>query len=854
MRELEKAKAQLVADSESPTELVELRQRVAELRVAGPERKWAEEGLHCLNEDLLMGREKLEDIIRGIGAGLSLLDSETRIVWANRILQDWFGPIEKNRGRLSHELYELKDPQEECSALRTLGSGQTERGEAFAYDIQNQKRYFQIVTVPLKKDGRIVQIVELALDITERKRAEEEIRRRAAQLEALNTVITAAAVAADLPELLETALNHTLVALGSELGSIWVPPHATTHGLPPELHGVMTQTAADAGLDVAGPDVVEDWQRVPANSPLSAIRPVMSRFGIRASLTVPLLSGSRRIGGLSVAAPEPRAWSAEEVALLAAIGRELGAAVVRLRLVEETREQALQIQQIISAAPEGMLLLDRDLRTLVINSAARKHLNALANARCGEALTHLGGRPTAELLAPPSRPGAWHEVTTDGPSPQTFELIARPIRAGTEITSWAVVLRDVTEARRSENQMRRQERLAAIGQLAGGVAHDFNNMLMAIRGYTNLVLTGLTSNDPHHWPSQDEMRADLGEITTAADRAAVLTRQLLAFSRKQVLQPRLLDLNALVANFEKMFRRLIRKDIQLTTALAPSLGQVEADPGQIEQVIMNLAVNARDAMPQGGQLTLETANVVLDEAYARTHPEVQPGRYLMLAVSDTGTGMDAETKSHLFEPFFTTKEMGKGTGLGLATVYGIVKQSGGDIDVYSKPGVGTTFKVYLPRVDKEVRLTGQERDLDSPCQGQEAILLVEGDDMVRNLARRALEQYGYIVLAAPGPGEAVHLSQQHDGLISLLIMDVVLLEMSGWDLAERLGSSRPGMKVLYVSDYADDAIVDHGVLDPRVALLKKPFAPADLARKVREALAAPSLGEMRSYWHGDLAD
>jgi len=306
-----------------------------------------------------------------------------------------------------------------------------------------------------------------------------------------------------------------------------------------------------------------------------------------------------------------------------------------------------------------------------------------------------------------------------------------------------------------------------------------------------------------------------------------------------VSRPRVLNLNTVIVDMEKMLRRVIGEDIDLDTVLDPSLGQVKADPGQIEQVIMNLCVNARDAMPHGGQLTVETDNIVLDEAYAWEHPQVQPGAYVLLSVSDTGIGMDEEVKSHLFEPFFTTKETGKGTGLGLATVYGIIHQSGGHIHASSELGVGTTFRIYLPRVEEEAESIARKGELARLPRGTETILLLEDEDVVRQLAVRALRMRGYTVLEARRPSEAIFINERQTTAIALLVTDVVLPEMGGRDLAERLASSRPEMRVLYISGYMDDTIADHGALEPGVTLLEKPFTPADLLGKVREVLDAP---------------
>lgn len=519
----------------------------------------------------------------------------------------------------------------------------------------------------------------------------------------------------------------------------------------------------------------------------------------------------------------------------------------RRRAEEALRESEERFRQMYDEAPVGYHELDREGRIIRVN---RRELEML-----GYTEEELLGRPVWKFVVEEemTRQVILAKITGDVSFHETFERTYRRKDGTTlpaliedriirskkgRITGIRSMIEDITERRRaeealqkSEEQLRQWQRVEAIGRLAGGVAHDFNNLLMTIKGCSELLLGGLDPRDPR--------REEVEEIQKAAERATALTRQLLAFGRRQVLQPQVLDLNEVVANVDRMLQRLIGEDIQLLTVLDPELWPVKVDPGQIEQVIMNLAVNARDAMPGGGKLTIETANVILDEGYARRHVSVKPGPCVMLAVTDTGSGMDKETQSHLFEPFFTTKRTGEGAGLGLSTVYGIVKQSGGNIWAYSELGQGTTFKIYLPRVEEAVKTYRPKTAPAVSPGGSETILLVEDEEAVRTIVSKILQNRGYTVLEAHHGNEALQICERHEGPIHLMVTDVVMPQVSGRELAERLTLLRPEIRVLFMSGYPDNAIVHHGVLGAGTAFLQKPFTLNALECKVRELLDAP---------------
>jgi len=497
-----------------------------------------------------------------------------------------------------------------------------------------------------------------------------------------------------------------------------------------------------------------------------------------------------------------------------------------------------RFRALVENSSDALLLIDAEARVTYITPSSTRHLGWRADQMVGRSVfdflhpddREMAGERMAETLRNPGKlvtaqvrflhaDGSWRIMEGAG-----VNHIAEP-----SVGAIVVNARDITERRKLEDQLRLSQKMEAVGQLAGGVAHDFNNLLTAILGYCNLILDEI--------PQEDPLRPDLEEIQSAGERAASLTRQLLAFSRRQMLQPQIVDINTIVQQLEKLLRRLISEDVELVTALAGNLMPVRIDPAAIEQILVNLAVNARDAMPVGGRLTIETANVELDDTYAVTHVTMRPGSYVMIAVSDTGEGMDERTRTRVFEPFFTTKEQGKGSGLGLATVYGMVKQSGGYIWVYSEPGHGTVFKVYLPlAADRSAADEGHggRRETDS-MHGWETVLLVEDEDAVRALAREVLRRYGYVVLEARHGVDALRVAERHTDAIHLMVTDLVMPHMSGRDLAERLSTVRPAMKVLFMSGYTDHAVM-HRDLTPGSAFIQKPFTPEVFARKVRTLL------------------
>jgi|SRR5580658_584062 two-component system cell cycle sensor histidine kinase/response regulator CckA len=496
------------------------------------------------------------------------------------------------------------------------------------------------------------------------------------------------------------------------------------------------------------------------------------------------------------------------------------------------KQKDLKFRLLFEDNPLPMWVFDREtLCFLEVNHAAVAHYGytheeflrmTIADIRPPEDLARL--KDSVARASGLALSGQWRHRLKDGRQIDV-EVASHTISYGGRQAVLSV-MQDITQRKQLEEQVRQSAKMEAVGMLAGGIAHDFNNLLTIINGYSHILLNAIPTSDPNH--------SAVEQIMKAGERAAGLTRQLLSYSRRQVLQPKLLNLNQLITGMEAMLRRLIGEDIELHFAAGSAIGQVSADPGQLEQVVMNLAVNARDAMPGGGILTIETGNIELDDRYTSMQATVKPGKYVALVVSDNGSGMDAETRAHLFEPFFTTKAQGQGTGLGMTTVFSIVKQSGGGMQVYSEPGKGTSVKVFLPCIDRPAA-PETEAPLAKAVRGSETILLVEDEDQVRNLVRDTLRREGYKILDAPNAAEARRIAAAYKGPIHLLITDVVMPKEGGRELAASLAPPRSEMRVLFMSGYMNQAVVDTGLVT-KAAFIQKPFTPAALSSKVREIL------------------
>ena len=700
----------------------------------------------------------------------------------------------KNMHRLIHHSYPDGRPRADtqCCIYQAFRQSQgVHRDDEVYWTADGEPVSVEYSSFPIFRDGRIAGAVVVFRDISERKRAQEALQLSEERFRAAfaRAAIGMAIVDSD-GRLVEAndAFSQLTGYSNSELRNLTMPSITFPEDVPNSL------------------SLVESLVKGQAQSHVFEKRYVTKSGGIR--------------------------WAKVSLAVLRSAADQ---PVHIIALAEDTTERhaaeqalannAQQLQALFDNALDSVVIMDSDGRFLDVNAAACTLFKLPKDrliGRCGTEITET----TGEFLE------AWQKFLQQG-TYRGHHSVLRPSgeRRWVDVSATAnflpgrhlAIVRDITEQHELETQLRQAQKMEAIGRLAGGIAHDFNNLLNVISGFGQLLEDYV----------QEPKRRYLEEVMKAARRAAALTRQLLAFSRKQILAPKVLDLNATVAEMSTMISRVIGEHIELRLRLDPSLGKVKADESQLEQVLVNLVINARDAMPSGGHVTIETRSVRLDDTYADHHPSAKPGDYVMLAVTDSGIGMSDEVRSRIFEPFYTTKETGKGTGLGLATVYGIVKQSGGWIWVYSEVGLGTVFKIYLPLVEQEpapatIEFNKQERHL-----GTETVLLVEDEDALRQVGKEYLESCGYQVLEARNGSEALEVAEKYVGPIHILVTDVVMPKLGGRDLARRLVPMRPDMKVVYVSGYTEDAIVDNGILDIGVVFLQKPYSLSELSNHVR---------------------
>jgi two-component system cell cycle sensor histidine kinase/response regulator CckA len=769
--------------------------------------------MHLSNQDELRENAgRLRNILDSMFALVGLFSKDGIILDINRAPLETSGlkreeVIGKEFSGLDWWSHSPETQEQVKSALRSAALGETIRADFLLHAVKGRMMVMDTAFGPLRDAaGHVTEVVVSAVDVTARKEAEESLRKNAALLVIAARTARIGGWSVRLPGFHVT----------------WSDEVCAIHEAPPGSTPTLEQ-----GIAYYAPEYREI---------ISNHFHACATDGTAFDLEVQIITGRGNKLWVRVIGQAER----NEAGIILLVQGAFQDINDRRKAEESHRESELRFRQVVENIREVFWITDAERKQMLYISPGYEEiwgrpcesLYASPKDWVDAIIPEDRERITKAFLKQKIAGGYDEEYTIIRPDGSVRKIHDRgfPVKNASGIVYRLTgVAEDITEGKKLENQLHQSQKMEAIGQLAGGVAHDFNNLLTVINGYSDLLIASL-SND-------EKAQNYLGLIKEAGEQSAALTSQLLAFGRNQFVAPKVIDLNEVVRKVEKMLVRIIGEDIELSTALHPALGRVMADPGQIEQILLNLSVNGRDAMPKGGKLTIETANITLDENYTRSHAGVQPGDYVMLAVTDMGTGMTEEIKRHIFEPFFTTKDVGQGTGLGLSVVHGAVKQSNGNIEVYSEPGCGTAFKIYLPKADDSLTLSEVIiKDITVPKKGTETILLVEDEAKVREFARHVLQEYGFTILVAGNAKDALRISTEYKGKIDLLLTDVVMPETGGRVLAEQLQPMHPGMKVLFMSGYTADGVVRHGILHEHVNFLQKPFSPLALAKKVREVL------------------
>jgi PAS domain S-box-containing protein len=770
-----------------------------------------------------------ENIVQSMEEGVLLEDSTGRIVFANPRAIELMGyTADEIIGRKWSDLVapdQFDQVQEETDKR---SQGISSRYETLLMTQDGQRIPVIVSARPLFKDGRFDGVLAVFTDISDRVETEEKLRARAAQQTALNAIMSAATTSQDMASLLNAVLDHTLEALELEIGAAWVDDQYAARGV---AEGTLAEIArnveqADIGTFEA---VVAGGEGPIRDDRTSIYIPTSSDLDVGAFIAVPILDQGRRIGMLSVASQESRHWLDEEVALLEIVGQRLGEFAERLRLLAEVQEQIWRVQRIIDTVPVGVVLLDVDRSVLLANPMAKEYLDVLAGVELGGVVTQLGDCPIEELLTT-SPAGVGCEAMVGGASRRIFNITARPTQPEPQVAGWVLVMRDITRQREIQQRVQEQDRLAVVGQLAAGIAHDFNNILAAIVLYADLLMM-----------ASDLDSADRGRLETIiqqAERGADLTRQIVDFSRSGVITPSPLELVPFLRELVKMLRRTLAENIAIELVVGAGSYQVEADPARIQQVFMNLAVNARDAMPEGGELRIELDRIDLAPGDPVPIPEIEPGKWIEVRVIDTGEGIPPEVRPHIFEPFFTTKELGRGTGLGLAQVYGIVVQHGGHIRVESEVGQGTEFVFYLPARTSELEALEAVEALDkTPVRGAgEVILVVEDDPAAREAIVDILRSLNYQVLDAADGREALRILERSGNEVDLVLSDLVVPGLGGMGVFRAVKRRNPAAKIVAMTGYPLRDVDTEGLNLDITDWIRKPVNMEQLAQVVHHAL------------------